>query len=166
MLGQTLGRYRIESTLGQGGMGVVYKARDRSLNRDVAIKVLPPEAVSDPSRKQRFVTEAKAASALNHPAIVTIYDISSDAGVDFIVMELVSGRTLDRVIKSGLSSARALGYASAIADAMARAHDAGIVHRDLKPSNVMVTDDERIKILDFGLAKLIESPTAADATAT
>ncbi len=140
MLGSMLGRYRIVSTLGQGGMGVVYKARDTSLNRDVAIKVLSPEAVPDPSRRQRLVVEATAASALNHTAIVTVFDIGSDAGVDFIVMELVSGRTLDRLIGPTLSSARALAYATATADAMAKANDAGIVHRDLKPSNVMVTD--------------------------
>lgn len=157
MIGQVLDRYRIESKLGEGGMGVVYKARDTHLDRTVAIKVLPQDKVSDPFRKQRFVVEAKAASALNHPGIVTIHDIRSDVGIDFIVMEYVGGKTLDQVISGkGLGSARALRYGVAIADALAKAHEAGIIHRDLKPSNVMVTDEDRVKILDFGLAKLVE----------
>jgi eukaryotic-like serine/threonine-protein kinase len=157
MIGRMLSRYRIESKLGEGGMGVVYRARDTQLDRDVAIKVLPQDKVADPLRKQRFVQEAKAASALNHPGIVTVHDISSDGGVDFIVMEYVSGKTLDAVIPAkGLDVGRALRYAAAIADALAKAHEAGIVHRDLKPSNVVVTDDDHVKVLDFGLAKLLE----------
>ena len=169
MIGQTLDHYRIESKLGQGGMGVVYKARDTHLDRPVAIKVLPPGKVADPARKQRFVQEAKAASALNHPNIVTIYDISSEAGMDFIAMEFIDGKTLDGVIPpKGLRPAQALNYAVQVADALAKAHGAGIVHRDLKPSNIMVTDEGRIKIVDFGLAKLLEpaesSPDAATLT--
>ena len=157
MIGQTLDRYRIEAKLGEGGMGVVYRARDTRLDRTVAIKVLPHEKVSDPERKQRFVQEAKAASALNHPHIVTVHDIRSDAGVDFIVMEYAGGRTLDQVIPAkGLGTAQALRYGVQIADALATAHTAGIVHRDIKPSNIMVTDEDRVKVLDFGIAKLFD----------
>jgi serine/threonine protein kinase len=157
MVGGTLDRYTIESTLGTGGMGVVYKARDPELGRAVAIKVLPPDKVADPVRRQRFVQEARAASALNHPGIVTVYDIGSDAGTDFIVMEYIAGRTLDQVVPaSGLPPKTALRYAVAIADALSKAHAAGLVHRDLKASNVMVTDDGHVKILDFGLAKLLD----------
>lgn len=157
MIGQTLDRYTIESKLGEGGMGVVYRARDTHLNRVVAIKVLPADKVSDPERRQRFSQEARAASALNHPNIVTIHDIRSDGGIDFIVMEHVGGRPLDEVIGGRpLRVGRALRYAIQIADALARAHEAGIVHRDLKPSNIIVTDDDVIKVLDFGLAKLVD----------
>ena len=146
-------------------MGVVYKARDTHLDRTVAIKVLPHEKVSDPERKQRFVQEAKAASALNHPNIVTVHDIRSDAGVDFIVMEYAGERTLDQIIPAkGLGITQSLRFGAQIADALARAHEAGIVHRDVKPSNIIVTDDHRVKVLDFGLAKLFEpSARAAEA---
>ncbi len=162
MIGQTLGHYRIESKLGEGGMGVVYKARDTHLDRPVAIKVLPAEAVANPERKRRFVQEAKAASALNHPNIITIYDIDTTNGVDFIAMEFVPGKALDSLLgRKGLSLGEALRYAVQIADALAKAHGAGIVHRDLKPGNIMVTDEGLVKVLDFGLAKLIE-PEAAD----
>src|SRR6185436_7812741 len=155
--GQTLDHYRIESKLGEGGMGVVYKARDTSLDRPVAVKVLPADKVADLGRKQRFVQEAKAASALNHPNIVTIHDIRSDSGVDFIVMEYLAGQTLGEAIASqGMRPAQVLKYAAQIADALATAHGAGIIHRDLKPSNIMVTAEGRVKILDFGLAKLLE----------
>src|SRR4249919_3982582 len=167
MIGQSLDRYQIESKLGEGGMGVVYRARDTHLGRIVALKVLPPDKVSDPDRKQRFVQEAKAASALNHPGIVTVHDIRSHDNVDFIVMEYVEGRTLERMIPStGLRVTQALRYAVAIVDALAKAHGAGIVHRDLKPSNVMVTSDDRVKILDFGLAKLLDSAIEPDHTRT
>ena len=167
MIGQSLDRYEIESKLGEGGMGVVYRARDTHLGRIVALKVLPPDKVSDHDRKQRFVQEAKAASALNHPGIVTVHDIRSHDNVDFIVMEYVEGTTLERMIPStGLRATQALRYAVAIVDAMAKAHGAGIVHRDLKPSNVMVTSDDRVKILDFGLAKLLDSAIESDHTRT
>jgi serine/threonine protein kinase len=157
MIGSIVEHYRIESELGKGGMGVVYQARDTHLDRIVAIKLLPHDKVADPSRKQRFIQEAKAASALNHPNIVTIHDIRSHNGVDFIVMEYVAGRTLDALIPlRGMRAAEALRYAVQIADALSKAHGAGIVHRDLKPANVMVTDEGRVKILDFGLAKLLE----------
>jgi len=167
MIGGTLDHYRIESKLGQGGMGVVYKARDTRLDRAVAIKVLPPDLVASDSRKQRFVQEAKAASALNHSSIVTIHEIGSDGGVDFIVMEYVEGRTLDELmIPRGMLVSDVLKYSVPIADALSAAHSAGIVHRDVKPSNVIVTRDGRVKVLDFGLAKLIESADAVADTPT
>jgi len=157
MIGKTLGHYRIEAKLGEGGMGVVYKARDTHLDRLVAIKVLPPERVADAERRIRFVQEAKAASALNHPNILHIYDIDQAAGVDFIAMEYVPGKTLDQVIgRKGLAFGETLRYAMQIADALAKAHAAGIVHRDIKPGNIMVTGEGQVKLLDFGLAKLTE----------
>jgi len=157
MIGQTLRHYRIEAKLGEGGMGVVYKARDTHLDRPVAIKVLPPKRVADPERKRRFVQEAKAASALNHPNIVHIYDIDTASGVDFIAMEYLEGKTLHDVIgRYGLKTGEILQYAAQIADALAAAHAAGIVHRDIKPSNIMVSEKGLVKVLDFGLAKLAE----------
>ena len=165
MIGRTFDHYRIEAKLGEGGMGVVYKAHDAHLDRVVAIKFLSPDRVADPDRKQRFFQEARAASALNHPNIVTIHDIRSDTGIDFIVMEYVEGKTLDDLLPPhGLPARRALHYAVQIADALAKAHAAGILHRDLKPSNVMVTNDGRLKILDFGLAKLLEADRLAGLT--
>jgi len=173
MIGQTLGHYRIDSKLGEGGMGVVYRAFDTHLDRAVAIKVLRPDATASADRKRRFVQEAKSASALNHPGIVHIYDIDRanlpDGPTDFIAMEFVPGKTLDQYIgKSGLSLNDALKYGIQIADALARAHAAGIVHRDLKPANIIVADDGRVKLLDFGLAKLTEvidgDPEGAAAT--
>ena len=158
MIGRTISHYEITEKLGEGGMGVVYKARDSHLKRFVALKVLPPEKVTDPERKQRFVQEARAASALNHPNIVTVHDIDQADGVDFIAMEYVEGRTLEeKTGRKGLKLNEALKYAIQIADALAKAHSAGIVHRDLKPGNVMVTGDGRVKVLDFGLAKLTET---------
>jgi Tol biopolymer transport system component/predicted Ser/Thr protein kinase len=160
--GRTILHYQILEKLGEGGMGVVYKARDTHLDRFVAIKVLPPERVADPERKRRFVQEAKAASALNHPNIVTIYDISSEGGVDFIAMEYVAGKTLDQLVgRKGLKLGETLKCGIQIADALARSHAAGIVHRDLKPSNVMVDEHGLVKVLDFGLAKLAE-PTGPE----
>jgi serine/threonine protein kinase len=163
MTGHRLLHYEILERLGEGGMGVVYKARDTHLDRFVAIKVLPPERTADAARKARFVREAKAASALNHPHIVTIHDISSEGGRDFIVMELVTGKTLDELIgRKGLKLNEALKLGAQIADALAAAHAAGIVHRDLKPANLMVSDSGAVKVLDFGLAKLTESATESD----
>ena len=147
-------------------MGIVYKARDRQLDRYVAIKVLPSHLVSDSERKKRFVQEAKAASALNHPNIVTIHEIASDKGMDFIVMEHVPGKTLDELVpRKGMRLKEALSVATQIADALAAAHAAGIIHRDLKPGNVMVTERGQAKVLDFGLVKLTdgtESPESDD----
>jgi len=164
MIGKTVSHYRIVEKLGGGGMGVVYKAEDTKLGRMVALKVLPPERVADPNRKRRFVQEARAASALNHPNIITIYDIDEAEGVHYIAMEHVEGKTLDRLIaRHGLRVNEALKYAVQMATALAKAHSAGIVHRDLKPTNVMVTDDGLVKVLDFGLAKLTEAAPAGDA---
>jgi Tol biopolymer transport system component/predicted Ser/Thr protein kinase len=162
MTGQKVGHYQVLEKLGEGGMGVVYKARDTHLDRFVALKVLPAEKVSDPERRRRFVQEAKAASALNHSNIITIYDIDQAEGIHFISMECVAGKTLaDLIGRKGLKLNETLKYAVQIADALAAAHAAGIVHRDLKPANVMVTEKGAVKVLDFGLAKLTE-PAPAD----
>ena len=148
LIGLDLAHYRILDQIGEGGMGVVYKARDTHLDRLVALKVLPGDKVADPDRKRRFVREAKAASALNHPNIITIHDIAAAVPggatqaepVDFIAMEYVEGQSLGQVIAAGsLSVEEALGYAVQIAAGLAAAHAAGIVHRDIKPANVMVT---------------------------
>ena len=163
MIGQTIDRYRVVEKLGQGGMGVVYKAGDTLLGRFVALKALPPDSVADPERRHRFIDEAKAASALQHPGIVSVYDVVQADGQDFIVMELVTGETLEqRMGQRALPLSRGLRYAEQVADALARAHAAGIVHRDIKPSNVMLTEDDAAKILDFGLAKLAEAPFPGD----
>ena len=153
--GVRLGPYEILSPLGQGGMGEVYRARDPRLGRDVAIKVLPEAVASDQERLSRFEQEARAASALNHPNIVTIYEIGTAGSVSYISMELVQGRTLRELIVEGpLPAKRLLSLSAQIAAGLARAHEAGIVHRDLKPENLMVTREGFVKILDFGLAKL------------
>ena len=168
MVGQAVGHYQVLEKLGEGGMGEVYKARDTRLNRLVVIKALPPDKVADPERKARFIQEARAASALNHPNIITIYDILTENGCDFNVMEYVAGDTLARKIAGKeLRLPQTLKYAAQIADALARAHAAGITHRDLKPSNIMIAGDGAVKVLDFGLAKL--TPTVhgvEDTTAT
>jgi Tol biopolymer transport system component/predicted Ser/Thr protein kinase len=157
MIGKTIAHYHILEKLGEGGMGVVYKARDTHLDRLVALKVLPPDKVADPERKRRFMQEAKAASALKHPNIITIHDIASENSIDFMVMEYVQGKTLDALVpRKGLRLNETLKLSIQMADALAKAHSAGIVHRDLKPTNVMVTDDGLVKVLDFGLAKLTE----------
>jgi formylglycine-generating enzyme required for sulfatase activity/dienelactone hydrolase len=164
LIGRTIGHYEIIAKIGEGGMGAVYKARDIHLDRSVALKMLPGEWVANAERKRRFVLEAKAASALNHPNIITIYDIDVADGVDFIAMEYVAGQTLADVIPSGgMAPARAIQFGAQIADALATAHQSGIVHRDLKPSNIMVTAQGRVKVLDFGLAKLIEPGSGAGA---
>jgi serine/threonine protein kinase len=149
-------------------MGVVYKARDTQLNRFVALKVLPPDKVTDLERRRRFMQEARAASALSHPNIVTIHEISNAEGVDFIAMEYVVGRTLDQLIpRTGMKLTEALRIAVQVAEGLTRAHAAGIVHRDLKPSNIMVGQGS-VKLLDFGLAKLTEPQVQGpdDATLT
>jgi serine/threonine protein kinase len=158
LIGQTISHYRILEKVGEGGMGVVYKAHDLHLDRFVALKLLPSEKLADETRRQRFVQEAKAASALNHPNIIHIYDVTEANGKPFLAMEYVAGRTLSQVIaRKGIGLHEALKIATQIADAFAKAHAAGIVHRDLKPSNIMVTQDGLVKVLDFGLAKLTET---------
>jgi serine/threonine protein kinase len=163
LIGQQLGSYQILSLLGTGGMGVVYQARDTRLKRSVAMKVLPRDMMSDPERKRRFIQEARAASALNHPHIITIHDVGHEGGIDFVVMEYVAGKTLDQLIpRKGLRLNETLKLSIQMADALAKAHTGGIIHRDLKPSNVMVTDDGLVKVLDFGLAKLTEVAEGGD----
>jgi eukaryotic-like serine/threonine-protein kinase len=158
--GTKLGPYEVLSSLGAGGMGEVYRARDTRLEREVAVKVLPAEVAGDSSRLKRFEKEARSASALNHPNIVTIYDIGQTDTVSWMAMELVAGRTLREILADGaLPVKRLLQIAPQIADGLAKAHEAGIVHRDLKPENVMVTKDGLVKILDFGLAKLSQPET-------
>jgi len=160
--GERVGPYEILSLLGAGGMGEVYKARDTRLHRIIALKILPAEKVGDADRRRRFLGEAQAASRLNHPNIITIYDISESHGVCFIAMEYVAGKTLEQANPSGgLPFEQAIKYGAEIADALAAAHSAGIIHRDLKPANIIITEDGRIKLLDFGLAKFIEPAVAA-----
>jgi Tol biopolymer transport system component/predicted Ser/Thr protein kinase len=167
MVDRTIGHYRICEKLGEGGMGVVYKALDTHLDRFVALKVLPPDKVADLDRKDRFVQEAKAASALNHPNIIHVYDIDRQDGVDFIAMEYVGGKTLDQLIpRHGMRLNDLLKYSGQIADALASAHGRGIVHRDVKPGNVMVTDNGQVKLLDFGLAKLTDAAALHEVVAT
>jgi Tol biopolymer transport system component len=165
MIGRQLSHFLIVEQIGAGGMGVVFKAVDLRLQRSVALKVLPPDFGVDLERKQRFFREAQAASALNHPGIVTVYEVDSADGVDFIAMEYVEGRSLDQIlVPPGLPLPKALDYAIRIADALARAHAAGIVHRDLKPRNLIVTAEDQVKILDFGIAKRLDPvPTRGDA---
>jgi formylglycine-generating enzyme required for sulfatase activity/dienelactone hydrolase len=164
MIGQTLSHYKILSKLGEGGMGEVYLAEDTRLDRQVALKVLPPEMASDPERLERFEREAKAVAALNHPNIVTIFSVEQAGDLQFIAMELVQGRTLTREIsEGGMSPDRLLELAVPIADALAAAHRQGITHRDLKPDNIMIGEEGRLKILDFGLAKLGVATADADA---
>ncbi|MGB9005342.1 MAG: serine/threonine-protein kinase, partial [Candidatus Aminicenantales bacterium] len=142
MIGRQVLHYRILEKIGEGGMGAVYKALDTHLDRVVALKVLPHDKVADPERRQRFIQEAKAASALHHPNIIVVHDVASDGGLDFIVMEFVEGATLEQLVgRKGLKLNEALGYAVQVADGLARAHAAGIIHRDLKPTNIMVTDE-------------------------
>lgn len=156
MIGQVLGQYEITEKLGGGGMGEVYKARDLKLGRDVAIKILKAERSPGGVRLARFEKEARAASALNHPNIVTVYDIGQQDGIAYIVMEYVDGETLrDRLARGPLSNEELVRYLTQISEGLAKAHQAGIVHRDLKPENVILTQDGYPKILDFGLAKLL-----------
>src|SRR4051812_16933601 len=160
--GTKLGRYEIRSKLGAGGMGEVYLAHDDTLDRKVALKILPDELAANKDRMERFVREARAAAALNHPNIAHIYEIGESDGVNFIAMEFVDGDTLRQLIHGkSLELKKLLRYLQHTAQALAKAHATGIVHRDLKPDNIMVTRESHAKILDFGLAKLIE-PKLAD----
>ena len=157
LTGQTLGHYRVHEELSRGGMGVVYRATDTRLNRDVALKVLPEELTDDADRRRRFLQEAQAASVLEHPHIAVIYEADEVGGRAFIAMELIHGDKVSDLLRRGRPPlARALEIAAEVAAGLARAHDKGVIHRDLKPANVMVTDEGHAKIIDFGIAKLIE----------
>ena len=157
MIGRTLSHYKVLEELSRGGMGIVYKALDLKLNREIALKVLPPELVSDPERKRRFVQEAQAAAALKHPNIAHVYEIDEVEGETFIAMELIEGEKLgDLMQRERVPVTRSLQLAVEVAEGLSRAHDKGIVHRDLKPANLMITEDGHAKIIDFGLAKLLE----------
>jgi serine/threonine protein kinase len=158
MVGKKILHYQLIDKIGAGGMGEIYKAQDSRLNRLVAVKILSPGLSTDPERKRRFFQEAQAASALNHPNIITLYDIVSEGDMQCIVMEYIGGKTLrDLTPSGGLAPPQALQYAAQIASALTAAHSAGIIHRDLKPSNIMVTTSGLIKVLDFGLAKWVDS---------
>jgi len=157
---ESLGRYRLDAFIGEGGMGRVYRAFDPSLGRPVAIKILPPELVHDRDRLERFIREARTASALNHPNVVTIYEIGASDDTHFIAMELLEGETI--LARGKLELRRAIELIAQVADGVAAAHAAGVIHRDLKPDNIIVTKSGFAKILDFGLAKLREAPVQAD----
>lgn len=158
--GTLIGRYEIQSLLGAGGMGEVYRARDPKIGRDVAIKVLPPDFSDDAVRLARFEQEARAAGTLNHPNILSIYDVETHDGAPYVVSELLEGGTLREQMGGGSSALpvrKALDYALQIALGLAAAHEKNVVHRDIKPENIFVTTDGRVKILDFGLAKLTQA---------
>ena len=172
-IGRSIAQYEITAKIGEGGMGEVYAARDTRLNRQVAIKILPQAKLSDPDRRRRFLQEAQAASGLNHPNIITVHDLLADSGGDCLVMEYLTGKTLTQAIgPGGLPLRETLSYSMQVADALAAAHSAGIVHRDLKPANVMISAQGLVKLLDFGLAKLVapepdpHSDPGSDATRT
>src|SRR5512147_549161 len=163
--GTRLGTYEIVAPLGAGGMGEVYRARDTRLGRDVAIKVLPADVASSPDRLARFEREARTVAGLNHPNIVTLFSIEDEEAVRFLTMELVEGQSLDRhLVPGGLPLARVVDLGLAIAEALTAAHEKGVVHRDLKPANVMLTREGRVKVLDFGLAKLTAADSELEAT--
>jgi predicted ATPase/predicted Ser/Thr protein kinase len=158
MIGQTLGRYCILEEIGSGGMGVVYRARDERLERDVALKVLPRDRLGDETARKRFRKEAKALSALNHPNIATVYDVDAEKGMDFLVMEYITGETLEDILLRGaLEESEVIRLSLQLAEGLAAAHNQGVIHRDLKPGNLRVTSEGRLKILDFGLALLLRS---------
>ncbi len=166
-VGRAIGRYQVVEELGRGGMGVVYRAVDTTLGRDVALKVLPPEIVGDADEKRRFLREAQTASRLEHAHIGVIHEVGESDGVSFIAMELIRGEPLAGLLaRGGLPPARALEIATEVAEGLARAHDQGIIHRDLKPANVMLTEDGHAKIIDFGLAKDLHGPSASGEAAT
>jgi len=167
VIGETLAHYEITELIGRGGMGEVYRARDTKLDRDVALKVLPAAVAADPARLERFEREAKTVAGLNHPHIVTLHSVEEDRGIRFLTMELVEGQDLDQLLApDGLPLSQVFEIGTAIADALAAAHEKGIVHRDLKPANVMVTRNGHVKVLDFGLAKLAQDKPASDIDAT
>ena len=168
MIGETLGHFRILEMIGAGGMGVVYRAHDERLDRDVALKVLPPGTLADETTRKRFRLEALTLSRLNHPNIATVHDFNDQGGSDFLVMELIQGGTLDdKICGAPLPEREVLRLGVQLAQGLGAAHGEGVVHRDLKPGNVRVTPDGLVKVLDFGLAKggmtsnaeLAQSPT-------
>ena len=162
--GQQLLHYRLIQKIGEGGMGVVWKAEDTKLHRRVALKILPQLMAADPDRRARFEREARAVAALNHPNIVTLYSVEESDGVHFITMELVEGQSLAQLLpRGGFPLNRLLQIAIPLADAVSRAHWAGITHRDLKPDNVMIDAEGRLRVLDFGLAKLQEPTESTEA---
>lgn len=162
MIGKSVGHYRISSKLGAGGMGVVFLAQDTRLGRKAAIKFLPAEMAADPARRQRFLNEARAASALNHPNVCIVYDVGeTEDGLPFIAMEFVEGESLDALVRQGpLEIARVIEIATQVADALDAAHKRGIVHRDIKPANISLNERGQVKVLDFGLAKRLPTDTA------
>ncbi len=165
MIGQTLGHYRIVERIGAGGMGEVYRAHDEQLDRDVALKVLPAGTLTDEAARKQFRKEALALAKLNHPNIETVFEFNTQDGVDFLAMELIAGSSLNQKLKAGpLQEREIVRLGMQFAEGLAAAHEQGVVHRDLKPSNLMVTPDGRLKILDFGLAKLLQPATELEVT--
>jgi eukaryotic-like serine/threonine-protein kinase len=163
--GTRLGRYEITSPLGAGGMGQVYLARDTQLERTIALKILPSPVAADRDRMNRFIQEAKTASALNHPNILTIYEIGQADQLHFIATEFIDGETIRERMTGPMKVSEVLDIASQVASALAKAHQSGIVHRDIKPENIMVNRDGYVKVLDFGLAKLVEQSATTDTEA-
>src|SRR5215467_7004426 len=164
LIGRSLGSYQVEGLLGVGGMGEVYRARDLKLKREVAIKMLPEGFSRDTDRVHRFQREAEVLASLNHPNIANIYHLEEQNGSRYLVLELVEGETLaDRIARGPIPVDDALRIAKQIAEGLEAAHEKGIIHRDLKPANIKLTPDDKVKILDFGLAKVLEGPTAPSA---
>src|SRR5881392_2590556 len=163
LIGRSIGHYQIELLLGVGGMGEVYLARDERLGRKVALKLLPKHLTADETQLSRFKTEARSASALNHPNILTVYEIGAEGSRHFIATEFIEGITLRALLRRGRMNLHdALGIAVQIASALAAAHETGVVHRDIKPENIMIRPDGYVKVLDFGIAKLTEQKLASD----
>ena len=166
LTGRTMSHYRVIEEINRGGMGIVYRAFDIKLSREVALKVLPPELLADPERRRRFIQEARAAAALVDARIAVIHEIDDAEGVTFLAMELIHGEKLSVLLAQGpLTTGRALDLAMEVVGGLAKAHEKGIVHRDMKPGNIMVTEDGHAKIIDFGIAKLVEPLSGVDSEA-